>query len=220
MLVKEDIIPDRADKPVFNLAPVLIAAAAMMLWAVIPFGPRMIGADLNIGALYIVAIGSLSTVAVIMAGWSSNNKFALIGAFRVVAQLLSYEVPMVLSIATVVLVVGSMHMGQIVEAQTRAFHLRLAAGLHRLHPVRHRRDRALALRPAGSRVRDRGRLFHRVQRPEVRLVLHRRIRQPDGRLGDRHHAVPGRLARPGRGIRHRSWGRSTSPPRSCWSFSC
>src|SRR5665811_892173 len=70
MLVKEDIIPDRADKPVFNLAPVLIAAAAMMLWGVIPFGRRMIGADLNIGALYIVAIGSLSTIAIIMAGWS------------------------------------------------------------------------------------------------------------------------------------------------------
>ena len=121
MLIKEDIIPDRADKPVFNLAPVLIAAAAMMLWGVIPFGRRMIGADLNIGALYIVAIGSLSTVAIIMAGWSSNNKFALIGAFRIVAQLLSYEVPMVLSIATVVLLVGSMRMGQIVEAQTVPF---------------------------------------------------------------------------------------------------
>ncbi len=121
MLVKEDIIPDRADKPVFNIAPVLIAASAMMLWAVIPFGRRMIGADLNIGALYVVAIGSLSTVAIIMAGWSSNNKFALIGAFRIVAQLLSYEVPMILSIATVVLLVGSMRMGQIVEAQTVPF---------------------------------------------------------------------------------------------------
>src|SRR5512142_3309203 len=64
MLIKEDIIPDRADRAVFNIAPVLIAAAAMMLWGVIPFGPHMIGADLNIGALYIVAIGSLSTVAI------------------------------------------------------------------------------------------------------------------------------------------------------------
>jgi NADH-quinone oxidoreductase subunit H len=121
MLIKEDIVPDNADKPVFNLAPILIAAAAGLLWAVIPFGPRMIGQDLNIGALYLVAVGSISTVAVIMAGWSSNNKYALIGSFRVVAQLLSYEVPMVLSMATVVLVVGSMKMGQIVESQPVAF---------------------------------------------------------------------------------------------------
>jgi NADH-quinone oxidoreductase subunit H len=117
MLIKEDIIPDSADKPVFNLAPVLIAAAAMLLWGVIPFGRNLIGQDLNIGALYVVAVGSISTISVIMAGWSSNNKFALIGAFRVVAQLLSYEVPMVLAIVTVVLVAGSMQMGQIVEVQ-------------------------------------------------------------------------------------------------------
>ncbi len=71
----------------------------------------MIGQDLNIGVLYLIAIGSITTVAVLMAGWSSNNKFALIGAFRVVAQLLSYEIPMVLSIAAVVLLVGTMRMG-------------------------------------------------------------------------------------------------------------
>jgi NADH-quinone oxidoreductase subunit H len=121
MLVKEDIVPDNADKPVFNLAPILIAAAAGLLWAVVPFGQRMIGADLSIGALYLVAVGSITTIAVIMAGWASNNKYALIGAFRVVAQLLSYEIPMVLSIATVVLISRSMSMHSIVEAQTVPF---------------------------------------------------------------------------------------------------
>ncbi len=121
MMVKEDIIPDGADKPVFNLAPVLIAAAAVLLWAVLPFGRGISGQDLNIGALYLVAVGSLSTLAVLMAGWSSNNKFALIGAFRVVAQLLSYEVPMVLSIATVVLVTGSMRLNDIVLRQPVPF---------------------------------------------------------------------------------------------------
>jgi NADH-quinone oxidoreductase subunit H len=121
MLIKEDIVPDGADKPVFNLAPILIVAAAALMWAVIPFGQNMIGQDLNIGVLYIIAIGSISTVAVIMAGWASNNKFALLGAFRVVAQLLSYEVPMVLSIAAVVLLAGSMSMGTIVENQPVAF---------------------------------------------------------------------------------------------------
>ena len=123
MLIKEDIIPDNADRTVFNLAPILIAAGAALLWAVIPFGRGMVGQDLNIGALYVIAIGSISTVAVLMAGWSSNNKFALLGAFRVVAQLLSYEVPMVLSIAAVVLLVGSMKMGEIVELQTVPFFL-------------------------------------------------------------------------------------------------
>jgi NADH-quinone oxidoreductase subunit H len=127
MLIKEDIIPDGADRPVFNLAPILIAAAAALLWAVMPFGRNMIAVDLNIGLLYIIAVGSMTTVAVLMAGWASNNKYALLGAFRGVAQLLSYEVPMVLSIAVVTLVVGSMRMGAVVEAQVVPFVLILPA---------------------------------------------------------------------------------------------
>lgn len=117
MLIKEDIIPDNADKRVFNLAPILIFVGAGLLWAVIPFGRRMIGQDLNVGVLYIIAVGSVTTIAVLMAGWSSNNKFALLGAFRSVAQLLSYEVPMVLAIASVALLTNTMKMGQIVESQ-------------------------------------------------------------------------------------------------------
>ncbi|MCU0509166.1 MAG: NADH-quinone oxidoreductase subunit NuoH [Anaerolineae bacterium] len=123
MLVKEDIVPDGADRPVFNLAPILIAAGAALLWAVIPFGRGMVGADLNIGVIYLVAVGSITTVAVIMAGWASNNKFALIGAFRVVAQLLSYEVPMILSIAAVALIAGTMSTMGVVEAQQVPFAL-------------------------------------------------------------------------------------------------
>ncbi len=121
MLIKEDIVPDGADRPVFNLAPILIAGAAALLWAVVPFGKGMIGQDLNVGVLYLVAVGSITTVSVIMAGWASNNKFALIGAFRVVAQLLSYEVPMILSIATVVLLAGTMSTMGVVEAQQVPF---------------------------------------------------------------------------------------------------
>jgi NADH-quinone oxidoreductase subunit H len=121
MLIKEDIVPDGADRPVFNLSPILIAGAAALLWAVVPFGKGMIGQDLNVGVLYLVAVGSITTVSVIMAGWASNNKFALIGAFRVVAQLLSYEVPMILSIATVVLLAGTMSTMGIVEAQQVPF---------------------------------------------------------------------------------------------------
>jgi NADH-quinone oxidoreductase subunit H len=121
LLTKEDIVPANADRPVFNIAPLLIFAGAALLWAVIPFGRGMIGQDLNVGVLYLVAVGSISTIAVVMAGWSSNNKFALVGAFRVVAQLLSYEIPMVLAIAAVVLLVGTMSMAQIVELQTVPF---------------------------------------------------------------------------------------------------
>ncbi len=121
MLIKEDIIPAAADKPLFNLAPILIFLPAALLWAVIPFGPKMVAADLNIGALYLVAVGSITTVAVFMAGWASDNKYALVGAFRSIAQLLSYEIPMVLTIAAVTLFVGSMRLGAIVEAQTVPF---------------------------------------------------------------------------------------------------
>jgi NADH-quinone oxidoreductase subunit H len=127
MLIKEDIIPSGADKWVFNLAPILIFFGAALLWAVIPFGPKQIAADLNIAALYIVAVGSITTVAVLMAGWSSDNKYALVGTFRSVAQLLSYEIPMVLSIAAVTLLVGSMRLGAVVEAQTIPFALVLPA---------------------------------------------------------------------------------------------
>lgn len=123
MLVKEDIIPTNADKRVFNLAPILIFVGAGLLWAVIPFGRGMIGQDLNVGVLYIIAVGSVTTIAVLMAGWSSNNKFALLGAFRSVAQLLSYEVPMVLAIASVALLTNTMKMGQIVESQVVPFAL-------------------------------------------------------------------------------------------------
>jgi len=127
MLIKEDIIPSGADKPVFNLAPILIFFAAALLWAVIPFGPKQVAADLNVAVLYVIAVGSITTISVLMAGFSSDNKYALVGAFRSVAQLLSYEIPMVLSIAAVTLLVGSMRMGTIVEAQTIPFALVLPA---------------------------------------------------------------------------------------------
>ena len=116
-LTKEDITPDKADRVVYNIAPILTAMAAMLVFAVIPFGPGLIGADINIGIFYILAVGGLGIIAILMAGWSSNNKYALLGAFRVVAQLVSYEVPHVLSIAAVVMLAGSMSMITIVEKQ-------------------------------------------------------------------------------------------------------
>ncbi|OQY22203.1 MAG: NADH-quinone oxidoreductase subunit H [Anaerolineaceae bacterium 4572_32.2] len=118
MLTKEDIVPDKADKLLFNLAPILMVIPAVLLYAALPFGRGMVGSNLSVGVLYVVGIGSLTGIAVMTAGWSSNNKYGLLGAFRVVAQLVSYEIPMVLSMASVVLLTGSMSLVDIVEKQT------------------------------------------------------------------------------------------------------
>ena len=118
MLTKEDIIPAEADKTLHMLAPLIVAFPALMLFAVLPFGPRIIGKDLNVGVLYLVALGAIHVLAVIIAGWGSNNKFALLSAFRVVNQLLAYEIPMVLCILAVILLTKTMSTQGIVEAQT------------------------------------------------------------------------------------------------------
>ena len=117
VLLKENIVPDAADKLVHWLAPVIAFAPALMIFAVIPFQNGALLADLNIGILYIVAISSVSTVGVFMAGWGSSNKYSLLGAMRNVAAVVSYEIPLVLAIVGVVLIAGSLSLNQIVVAQ-------------------------------------------------------------------------------------------------------
>jgi NADH-quinone oxidoreductase subunit H len=117
ILLKEDIMKQGIDRWVFNLAPILSVVAVILIWAVVPFSPAWIGTDLNIGVLYLLAVGAFGTVAVIMAGWGSNNKYALLAAFRAVAQLVSYEVPMVLALLVPVLLSGSMSTQEIVRQQ-------------------------------------------------------------------------------------------------------
>lgn len=117
LLTKEDTMPAGADRWVYNLAPLIIATCAMAPLVVIPFGPGAIGADLHIGVLYALAVGAGALVGVLMAGWGSNNKYALLGAFRAVAQLISYEIPSVLSVVTVVMIAGTMSTVGIVLAQ-------------------------------------------------------------------------------------------------------
>ena len=117
LLIKEDITPKGADKFIYNLAPIIALATVLVLWAVIPFGPGIYGADLDVGVLYIVAIGALGALGIIMAGWSSNNKYALLGAFRSVAVLISFEVPMVISLLVPVILSSSMGFNQIIAAQ-------------------------------------------------------------------------------------------------------
>lgn len=117
IFTKEYITPEGADKVVYNLAPILAVSAVLLVWAVIPFAPTVFGTDINIGVLYIVAVGSIGTLGVIMAGWSSNNKYALLAAFRTVAQMVSFEVPMVLALLVPVLLGQTMGVDSLVKAQ-------------------------------------------------------------------------------------------------------
>ena len=94
LIIKEDTTPGGADKVVYNIAPMLSMMSVLILWAVVPLAPTILGVDLNISVLYIIAAGAIGTLSIIMAGWSSNNKFALIGAFRQVAVMVSFEIPM------------------------------------------------------------------------------------------------------------------------------
>ena len=118
LLIKEDITPLGADKLVYNIAPILSVVAVISMWAVVPFAATILGTALNVGVLYIVSVGSLGTLAIMMAGWSSNNKYALLGAFRTVAQLVSYEAPLILSLFIPVLLARSMDLNEIVRAQS------------------------------------------------------------------------------------------------------
>jgi NADH-quinone oxidoreductase subunit H len=117
LLLKEDIIPARADRLVFVLAPVVVFAAAIAGYVTIPWGPGLIVRDLHIGVLYMIAISSLTVVGIVMAGWSSNNKYATLGALRSAAQAVSYEVPLVVALLGPVMLAGTMSMGGLVQAQ-------------------------------------------------------------------------------------------------------
>lgn len=117
MLTKEDIVPFAADKVVHFLAPLALAIPVWLTYSVIPFGRNMTALELDAGLLFFFAIGASSELAVFMAGWSSRNKYALVGAMRGIAQMLSYEIPLVLSTVTVVMITGTLSLTQIVEAQ-------------------------------------------------------------------------------------------------------
>lgn len=117
LLTKESITPAGADLIAYNAAPILTVMAALLMWAVMPFAPGVIGVDLNIGLFYVLAVSSVSVVTLLLAGWGSNNKYALLGAFRAVAQLVAYEVPMILSLLIPILLARSMSTVDIINAQ-------------------------------------------------------------------------------------------------------
>src|SRR5438045_1566788 len=119
MFTKEDWVPPFADRPVFVLAPAIIVATALLSFAVVPFSPGFVVADLDIGILFLLAMSSLGVYSVVLAGWASNNKYSLLGGIRASAQMLSYEVFMGLSLLGVVILTGSFRLTDIVEAQRK-----------------------------------------------------------------------------------------------------
>lgn len=118
---KEDLIPADADRPVFKWAPALVLAATVAILVPIPFGPDVVGRNLDLGIFYALAVSSLSTIGVLMAGWSSANKYSLIGGLRAAGQLIAYELPLVLAVVGVVMLAGTMSLTGIVEAQASWF---------------------------------------------------------------------------------------------------
>jgi len=117
LLQKEDIVPEAADPAIFNLVPILAALAALGAAAVVPFSPSVVASDLDVGVLYVLAVSAITVIPVFGAGWASNNKLALLGGMRAVAQSISYEVPLLLSALVPVILSGSLRLGTIVQTQ-------------------------------------------------------------------------------------------------------
>jgi NADH-quinone oxidoreductase subunit H len=117
LIQKEDIIPTAADRRLFKLAPYVVFAGSYAAYAAIPFSAAYVGAEINIGLFYILAISSVVVIGLLMAGWSSNNKWSLLGAMRSAAQIVSYEIPVALSVLAVIMVVGTFDLQEINRAQ-------------------------------------------------------------------------------------------------------
>ncbi|MGI8938441.1 MAG: complex I subunit 1/NuoH family protein [Iamia sp.] len=116
-LQKEDIVPEKADRRLFFLAPYIVVASVLVMYVAIPFGPDAYFADLDAGIFYILAVSSISIIGILIAGWASANKYSLMGGLRAAGQLIAYELPMVLAVVGVVIQAGSLNMFDIVRAQ-------------------------------------------------------------------------------------------------------
>ena len=120
-LQKEDLAPREADRTVYGFAPYVVMMSTIAVFVVIPFGPDMVGADLDLGVYYILAISSLSVLGILMAGWSSANKYSLMGGLRAAGQLIAYELPLLLAVVAVVVQAGTMSLNGIVQAQAETW---------------------------------------------------------------------------------------------------
>jgi len=114
---KEDLMPEDADAPVFKVAPMIVLMGTLAVFVIVPFSPKLIVRDLDLGVFYALAAGSVGTIGVLMAGWSSANKYSLMGGLRAGAQLIAYELPLVLAVVGVVIQAGTMSLNGIVAAQ-------------------------------------------------------------------------------------------------------
>src|SRR3989454_1873502 len=121
VLMKEDFSPTGSDRVVFTLAPIVVYMSAVMSLLVLPFAPGLFGADFNIGLLYLFGVGGLTVVGLLMAGWSSFNKYSLLGGLRSAAQVISYEIPLTLSVVGLLILAGTMSINQIVLNQAGWF---------------------------------------------------------------------------------------------------
>ncbi|MDQ0872193.1 NADH-quinone oxidoreductase subunit H [Paenibacillus sp. V4I3] len=121
LLIKEDTIPKKAERELFILAPIITFIPSFTIIATIPFSDRLFNANLNVGLLFYVALTGISTIGIILGGWASNNKYALLGGMRSAAQMISYEVPLVISVIGVIMMTGSLNLHTIVDHQTGGF---------------------------------------------------------------------------------------------------
>lgn len=128
IFIKEHIIPSGVDPGPYHLAPIIVVASVLMVLAIVPLSTTLLGSDLNVAVLFLLAVGGLGEVGIIMAGWGSNNKYALLSAFRASAQMISYEIPMAIVLLTIVILSGSMSMNDIVLAQDIPFIILLPLG--------------------------------------------------------------------------------------------
>jgi NADH-quinone oxidoreductase subunit H len=123
LLGKEWIMPASADRMVFLIAPLLVVTVAVTMYGLLPYGPGITPVTLNVGILFFLAVSSTNTIAVLMAGWGSNNKYSLLGGMRTVAQIISYEIPMALSIIGIVMLSGSLDLGEIARSQSHVWYV-------------------------------------------------------------------------------------------------
>lgn len=123
LIGKESIIPTAVDKTLYKIAPIFVFTVTIMLYAVIPYGKGLHAVNINVGILYFIAISSTSTLAILMAGWGSNNKYSLLGGMRTVAQIISYEIPFCFSMMGIVMLTGSLNLNEIVASQNKIWYV-------------------------------------------------------------------------------------------------
>ncbi len=195
LMGKELITPEEVDKPIYWLAPIVVFLPVLLSFLVIPFSQTLIIRDMNVGIMLILAFSTLSVLAILMAGWSSNNKYSVFGAIRSVAQNVAYEIPLLVTVMSIILMVGSFKLSDIVAAQSGYWFVLVQPLAFVLYIIcaTAETNRAPFDLP-GSGIGTGSRVPHRIYRDAVRPLLPGGIYQPVHRRGSGHGPLPGRLA--------------------------